>query len=145
MCVCLVLTDYNGLNELSPLFCVMSAMTIAVFLDRDGTLNQERGYLRDIEELVLISGAAKAVRRLNDTGILAILTTNQSGPARGYYDEAHIKALHDRLERLLAEEAGAKLDAIYYSPFLPNGSVPEYTQDSPCRKPGCQARCAPAG
>jgi D-glycero-D-manno-heptose 1,7-bisphosphate phosphatase len=113
-------------------------MTIAVFLDRDGTLNQERGYLRNIEELVLIPGAAQAVRKLNDLGILAILTTNQSGPARGYYGEDHVLALHHRLEKLLFDEAGAKLDAIYYSPYLPlpEGTVPDYTKDSPCRKPG---------
>ena len=111
-------------------------MKIAAFLDRDGTINQERGYLRQLDELVLISGAAQAVRKLNDAGILAILTTNQTGPARGYYDEAHVMALNSKLETLLKEEADAHLDAVYYSPYLLNGSVPEYSKDSACRKPG---------
>lgn len=107
----------------------------AVFLDRDGTLNQEVGYIRDVEALTLIPGAAQAVRRLNEAGLLAILTTNQSGVARGFYDEAHIDALHARLARLLADEAGARLDAVYYCPFHERGVVAAYCQDSPLRKP----------
>lgn len=110
-------------------------MTIAVFLDRDGTLNQEVGYIRDVEKLQLIPGAAQAVRALNDAGILAILVSNQSGPARGYYDEDHVKALHQRLVKLLDQEAEARLDALYYCPHLPNGIVEAYTRQCSCRKP----------
>ncbi len=110
-------------------------MTIAAFLDRDGTLNQEIGYIREVEKLELLPGAAQAVKKLNEAGVLAILTTNQSGVARGFYDEAHIHALHDRLAKLLWEEAGAKLDAIFYCPHHPRGAVEEYRQACSCRKP----------
>ncbi|MBK8191099.1 MAG: HAD family hydrolase [Vampirovibrionales bacterium] len=110
-------------------------MTIAVFLDRDGTLNQEAGYIREIDKLTLIPGAAQAVRRLNDAGLLSVLTTNQSGVARGFYDEAHILALHARLAQLLEAQAGARLDAYYYCPFHERGVVEAYRQDSPLRKP----------
>ena len=72
-----------------------------VFFDRDGTLNVEKGYLRKLDDLVLIEGAAAAVRRLNQSGIKAILVSNQSGAARGYYPLSHIESLHKRLARLL--------------------------------------------
>jgi D-glycero-D-manno-heptose 1,7-bisphosphate phosphatase len=110
-------------------------MTLACFLDRDGTLNQEKGYIRNVDDLALIEGAAHAVKRLNDAGVLAILTTNQTGAARGFYDEAHIQALHHRLEKLLWEEANAKLDAIFYCPHYPRGTVEPYTTQCDCRKP----------
>lgn len=110
-------------------------MSIAVFLDRDGTLNEEVGYIREVRNLQLISGAARAVSRLNDANIYAILTTNQSGPARGYYEESHVHALHQRLEALLKEEGGAWLDAVYYCPHHPRGSVEVFTKTCDCRKP----------
>ena len=110
-------------------------MTTAVFLDRDGTINEEVGYIRNVDDLRLISGAARSIRELNDADILTILTTNQSGPARGYYDETHVKALHARLEDLLDKEAGAWLDAIYYSPYLSGAPVEKYNKDADCRKP----------
>src|SRR5580658_7749428 len=89
-----------------------------VFLDRDGTLNKEIGYIHKVDDLVLIDGAAQAVLALNKANVAAILTTNQSGAARGYYPEAHIKNLNQRLEDLLKEQ-GAFLDAVYYCPHLP--------------------------
>ena len=107
----------------------------ACFLDRDGTLNQEKGYIRNVDDLALIAGAAQAVKRLNDAGVLAILTTNQTGAARGFYDETHIQALHARLEKLLWYEAAAKLYAIFYCPHYPRGSVELYAIDCICRKP----------
>lgn len=105
-----------------------------VFLDRDGTLNVELGYIADLNDLVLIPGAAEAVSRLNRLGIAAVLVTNQSGPARGYYPESHVQDLNQRLARLLAQE-GASLDAIYYCPHHAQGSVPEYAIACNCRKP----------
>jgi D-glycero-D-manno-heptose 1,7-bisphosphate phosphatase len=111
-------------------------MARAVFLDRDGTLNEEVGYIRHVPDLHLIPGAAQAVKRLNEAGLLAILTTNQTGPARGYYDEAHVQALNARLVSLLEIEAGAKLDAVYYCPHLETGSVAPYNIACTCRKPG---------
>lgn len=105
-----------------------------VFLDRDGTLNVEAGYIREVENLVLIDGAGEAIKKLNDAGIAAILVTNQTGAARGYYLEEHIHNLHKRLTALLAAE-GAHLDAIYYCPHLAEGSVDPYAIDCDCRKP----------
>jgi len=110
-------------------------MKIAVFLDRDGTLNVEKGYIRDVAEIELIPGAAQAVRRLNDSGLLCILTTNQTGAARGYYTIEHIHALNRRVSDLLSAEAGARLDAVYYCPHYDGGTVPEYTGACDCRKP----------
>ncbi|MBU6430256.1 MAG: HAD-IIIA family hydrolase, partial [Cyanobacteria bacterium REEB65] len=93
-------------------------MKPAVFLDRDGTVNEEVGYIRDLADMRLISGAAAAIARLNRAGIPAVLVTNQSGPARGYYDEGWVQGLNERLASLLQAE-GAYLDAIYYCPHLP--------------------------
>ena len=105
-----------------------------VFIDRDGTLNVEAGYIRELENLRLIEGAARSVERLNQAGVAAILVTNQTGAARGYYDEDHIKALNARLVALLEAE-GAFLDDVFYCPHLAEGVVPEYSEVCDCRKP----------
>lgn len=105
-----------------------------VFLDRDGTLNVEVGYIRNLEDLRLIDGAGEAIKRLNQKGIACVLVTNQTGAARGYYPEAHIHALNDRLTKLLKAE-GAFLDDVYYCPHLPEGIVAEFSQVCQCRKP----------
>ncbi len=110
-------------------------MTVAVFLDRDGTMNVEKGYIRNVDDLELIPGVAQAVRKLNDAGILAILTTNQTGAARGFYDVAHIHALNDRVAQLLKEQADAHLDAMFYCPHLAKGTVEEFAIECDCRKP----------
>lgn len=110
-------------------------MTSAVFLDRDGTLNVERGYIRDLDMMELIPGVARAVKKLNDYGFIVCLTTNQSGAARGFYEEDHIKALNQRVCDLLKQEAGAHLDGVYYCPHLKKSEIPEYAIDCKCRKP----------
>jgi D-glycero-D-manno-heptose 1,7-bisphosphate phosphatase len=110
----------------------------AVFLDRDGVLNIEAGYIHKLEDLNLIPGVAGAVRKLNDLGIFCCLVSNQAGPARDYYPQSHVENLHKRLCNLLDQEAQAKLDALYYCPYLspPEGGVnPEYTRWSTWRKP----------
>jgi D-glycero-D-manno-heptose 1,7-bisphosphate phosphatase len=110
----------------------------AVFLDRDGVLNIEAGYIREVENLKLIPGVAAAVRTLNDRGLFCCLVSNQSGPARNYYPQSHVVALHDRLCQLLHEEAGARLDALHYCPDLSQpegGTVPEFTRWTAWRKP----------
>ncbi|HHP7245463.1 MAG TPA: D-glycero-alpha-D-manno-heptose-1,7-bisphosphate 7-phosphatase [Elainellaceae cyanobacterium] len=110
----------------------------AVFLDRDGVLNIEAGYIRHVDNLKLIPGAARAVRKLNDCGWFCCLVSNQSGPARGYYPRSHVDALHDRLCQLLNDEAGAELDALYYCHDLspPDGGViPEFSRWTTWRKP----------
>jgi D-glycero-D-manno-heptose 1,7-bisphosphate phosphatase len=102
----------------------------AVFLDRDGTIIEDRDYLRDPDEVRLLPGAAAAVRRLNEAGLPAIVVTNQSGIARGLVTEAEYEATAARLDDLLA--AGhARLDARYHCPHLP-----EITGACECRKPG---------
>jgi len=107
----------------------------AVFLDRDGTITVERGHVTRPEDLELLDGAAGAVRALNDAGVLAVLVSNQSGVARGLMTEDDLAVVHGRLEGLL-REGGARLDAAYYCPYFAGGSVPRYTRDDPCRKPG---------
>lgn len=110
----------------------------AVFLDRDGVLNLEVGYIHRVEDLQLVPGAAAAVKRLNQQGLFCCLVSNQSGPARGYYPASHVEALHDRLCRLLQAEADAHLDALYYCPYLSppgGGTDPEYARWSTWRKP----------
>ena len=110
----------------------------AVFLDRDGVLNVEVGYIHRVEDLKLISGVAKAVRSLNDLGLFCCLVSNQSGPARNFYPKSHIDDLHQRLIEELEKEASAHLDAIYYCPYLSptaGGTNPEFTAWSSWRKP----------
>jgi D-glycero-D-manno-heptose 1,7-bisphosphate phosphatase len=106
----------------------------AVFLDRDGTINVEAGYIRELDKLQLMPGAAGAIRKLNDQGVLVFVATNQSGPARGYYPESHVLDLNRRLTDLLAAE-GAHVDGVFYCPHLPDGTVPEFTLACDCRKP----------
>lgn len=110
----------------------------AVFLDRDGVLNVEKGYIFQVEDLELIPGAAAAVRRLNDAGFFCCLISNQAGPARDYYPLSHVEALHERLVRLLKAEGDAHLDALHYCPYLspPEGGInPEYALWGTWRKP----------
>jgi D-glycero-D-manno-heptose 1,7-bisphosphate phosphatase len=106
----------------------------AVFLDRDGTLNEEVNYLHKIENFEWIPGAPEAIRRLNALGVPVLVVTNQSGVARGYYDEATVDRLHAWMNEQLAE-IGAKIDAFYYCPYHPDGDVEEYRALSHCRKP----------
>ena len=106
------------------------AVKRAVFLDRDGTLIHDPGYLRSPGEVRLLPEAREAIRRLNDAGILAIVVTNQSGIARGLLTLEDYQATARRLEELLRTD-GAHLDAQYFCPHLP-----EITGPCDCRKPG---------
>lgn len=111
----------------------------AVFLDRDGTLNEERGHLSRAEDLELLPGVATAVRRLNRAGRLAVLLTNQPVVARGECSEQELAGIHARLETLLGLE-GAYLDGLYYCPHHPDRGFPgeraELKGPCACRKPG---------
>jgi D-glycero-D-manno-heptose 1,7-bisphosphate phosphatase len=109
-------------------------MNRAVFLDRDGTVNEEVGYLRDLAALKLIPGAAEAIRRLNASGCKVVLVTNQSGVARGYFPESLVHQAHDLLVAMLGKE-GARLDGIYYCPHHPRAGNSHYTRECDCRKP----------
>ena len=106
----------------------------AVFVDRDGTLTVERGYITRPEDLELIAGAAEAVRALNDAGVPVVLVSNQSGVARGLMTEEDMAKVHEALESLLSAE-GARLDAAYYCPNHPDVPDPRYSRDASCRKP----------
>ena len=102
----------------------------AVFLDRDGTIIEDVHYLRDKEQVRLLPGAANAIKRLNASGLLAIVVTNQSGIARGLLSRNDYQVAERRVDELLAQD-GAKLDAHYFCPHLP-----ELTGPCDCRKPG---------
>ncbi len=106
----------------------------AVFLDRDGTLNEEVDYLHKPEDLVLIPGAAEAVARLNAAGIPVVVVTNQSGIGRGFYDWPDFSAVMGRMDDLLAQ-AGARIDAVYVSPHHEKGQGDYAIPDHPDRKP----------
>ena len=102
----------------------------AVFLDRDGTIIEDTGFVADPAEVRLLPGAASAIARLNRAGIPAIVVTNQSGIARGLLDEAGYSAVARRLDALL-DAAGARLDADYHCPHHP-----DFGGTCECRKPG---------
>jgi D-glycero-D-manno-heptose 1,7-bisphosphate phosphatase len=105
-------------------------MAKAVFLDRDGTIVEDPGFLHEPEKVKLLPGAAAAIRRLNDAGYLAIVVTNQSGIARGRFTVADYEAVQQRLGALLAAQ-GARLDGAYFCPHHP-----QFTGPCDCRKPG---------
>lgn len=106
----------------------------AVFLDRDGTINEEVGYVNHIDRLILLPRVAQAIRLLNETGFKAIVITNQAGVARGYFRESLVHEIHRKIQESLAKE-GAHLDGIYYCPHHPDVGSPPYRQKCRCRKP----------
>jgi D-glycero-D-manno-heptose 1,7-bisphosphate phosphatase len=107
----------------------------AIFLDRDGTLLVEVGYLNHPSQVAPYQFAAEALKLARQAGFLLILVTNQSGIARGYLSEAELGAIHDRMEGIL-RESGAELDGIYYCPHHAKGTIEGYAKDCACRKPG---------
>ncbi len=109
-------------------------MNRAVFLDRDGTVNEEVGYLNDLARLKLLPGAAEAIVKLNRAGLKVVIVTNQSGVARGYFTESFVHETHALLTRMLAER-GALLDGIYYCPHHPKAGNSHLTVECDCRKP----------
>jgi D-glycero-D-manno-heptose 1,7-bisphosphate phosphatase len=106
----------------------------AAFLDRDGVLNVDHGYTFKPGDFELMPAAAAAVRRLNAAGYIVIVVTNQSGVARGYYTEADVKAFNAHMHEVLQAE-GACIDAFYYCPHHPEGTVKELAIRCDCRKP----------
>lgn len=107
----------------------------AAFLDRDGVLNVDRGYTHRPDQLEWIDGAPEAVHLLNEAGYIVIVVTNQSGVARGFYDEHAVRRFHAHMQAALKSHA-AHIDAFYYCPHHPNGTVKEYALRCNCRKPG---------
>jgi len=110
----------------------------AIFLDRDGTINKYVGFLRNVDEFELMPGVAEAIRKINNSGYLAIVVTNQPVIARGEVTVPELQLIHNKMETLLGAE-GAYLDAIYYCPHHPHkgyeGEIPELKIDCDCRKP----------
>jgi D-glycero-D-manno-heptose 1,7-bisphosphate phosphatase len=107
----------------------------AVFLDRDGVVNDQTAFVNKPDDFRLLSGAAAAIRRLNEAGVPVVVVTNQGGIALGYLTEDDLAAIHTRMAELLAAE-GARVDKVYFCPYYPNGTIPRYSKDSPDRKPG---------
>ena len=109
-------------------------MRRAVFLDRDGVICTEESYISDPRQLRLIPGAVEAIRLFNQSGLAAVVITNQSGVARGFFPEEAIADMNLAMKELL-KEYGACLDGIYYCPHHPEGIIEPYRKECDCRKP----------
>ena len=108
----------------------------AVFLDRDGTIIEDVGFLRHLDQIVFFPWSIDAIRALNRAGLPVVVITNQSGIARGILTEALVDETHRRIDERLAA-GGARIDAYYYCPHHPEGKVEPYVRTCDCRKPGC--------
>ncbi|XOF32630.1 MAG: D-glycero-beta-D-manno-heptose 1,7-bisphosphate 7-phosphatase [Candidatus Electrothrix sp. YB6] len=106
----------------------------AVFLDRDGTVNEQMGYINHISRFILLPGAAQAIRLLNEHDIPVVVVTNQSGLARGYFPLSLLDEIHAEMERRLAKE-DAHIDGLYICPHHPEAKEEQYRKDCNCRKP----------
>jgi len=106
----------------------------ALFIDRDGTINEQMGYINHMSRFVIFPGVSEAVRLLNENHFLAIVVSNQSGVARGYHPIGLVHELHAYLQGFLKKQ-GAAIDGIFFCPHHSRGTVPEYTRTCHCRKP----------
>jgi D-glycero-D-manno-heptose 1,7-bisphosphate phosphatase len=106
----------------------------AVFMDRDGTISDEVGYINHASRFRLFPYSAAAIKHLNENGWLAIVVTNQAGVARGYFPEAMIETVHTDMKKQV-DDAGGRIDAIYYCAHHPSVGEPPYRFDCDCRKP----------
>lgn len=106
----------------------------AVFMDRDGTITEEVGYVNHPSRLRLFDWTIPAIRQLNRAGLKAVVITNQAGVARGYFTEELVNEVHGLLRKQI-ESAGAHLDGVYYCPHHPSVGAPPYRRDCQCRKP----------
>jgi D-glycero-D-manno-heptose 1,7-bisphosphate phosphatase len=109
-------------------------MQAAVFLDRDGTINEQMGYINHISRFVMLPRAASGIRLLNEKGIAVVVVSNQSGLARGYFPESLIAEVHAKMNGALAE-AGAHVDGIYVCPHHPEAKEERFRLNCDCRKP----------
>jgi D-glycero-D-manno-heptose 1,7-bisphosphate phosphatase len=122
--------DFARAQQLLPSFMHRPA----AFLDRDGILNRDDGYVHKSEDIVWMDGAIEAVRWLNEKGFYVFVITNQGGVAHGYYEEQHVHDLHDWMQQQM-QRHGAHIDAFEHCPFHPEGVVERYRQESELRKP----------
>jgi len=106
----------------------------AVFLDRDGTLVEEAGYLDRLDRLAFFPYSVDAVRLLNRAGFAVVVVTNQAGVARGMFDDAFVTTVHRRIGEVM-DAGGARIDGFYHCPHHPDGTVAEYRRACDCRKP----------
>jgi D-glycero-D-manno-heptose 1,7-bisphosphate phosphatase len=106
----------------------------AAFIDRDGTINIDGGYINHPDRFFIYPFAAQAVRMLNLAGYLCVIVTNQSGIGKGFYDLPLMERIHKKMLTYFESE-GAKIDGIYYCPHDPNAKISEYRTDCDCRKP----------
>lgn len=112
----------------------MRDKNVAVFIDRDGTINEEAGYINHIDRFKLLPNTAAAIHLLNLNNIKAVVVTNQAGVARGYFQECLIKDVHNRLIETLKKDS-AYIDGIYYCPHHPEAGSDKYRKRCRCRKP----------
>lgn len=112
----------------------MRKLKRAAFLDRDGTINVEKGYLYKKEDFEYLEGAIEGLRMLQDSGYTLVIVTNQSGIARGYYSEEDFHRLMDWMILDLKEKE-IHIEKVYYCPHHPKGKIEKYTKDCNCRKP----------
>ncbi|MFP1922288.1 D-glycero-beta-D-manno-heptose 1,7-bisphosphate 7-phosphatase [Lonsdalea quercina] len=112
----------------------MATSVPAIFLDRDGTINVDHGYVHEIDQFQFIDGVIDALRELKSMGFALVLITNQSGIARGKFTEDQFMQLTEWMDWSLADR-GVDLDGIYFCPHHPEGSQEEYRQTCDCRKP----------
>jgi D-glycero-D-manno-heptose 1,7-bisphosphate phosphatase len=117
-----------------PQSAIRNPQSKAIFIDRDGTINEDLGYIATAGDLIIYPWVAEAVRLINDAGLKAIVVTNQSGIARGMYTEGDLTAVHDRLIDQLGGQ-GARIDAVYYCPHHPDYGSERYRKECQCRKP----------
>lgn len=106
----------------------------AIFMDRDGTICEEVGYVNHLSRSRLLPGSAEAIKLANDADFLVIVATNQSGVARGLFDEALVQEVNRQMVARV-REAGARIDAVYYCPHHPREGSPPFRQECDCRKP----------
>jgi D-glycero-D-manno-heptose 1,7-bisphosphate phosphatase len=106
----------------------------AVFLDRDGTINEQMGYINHSSRFILLPGVAAAIARLNAHNIPVVVVTNQSGLARGYFPKSLLNEVHEKMTVQLAAE-GAHIDGLYICPHHPEAKEEQYRQTCDCRKP----------
>ena len=109
-------------------------MKAAAFIDRDGVINEERGFVHRSADFEFIPGSVQALRALQAAGYQLVVITNQSGIARGMYSEAQYHELEAHMRARLAE-SGVTLDSVQYCPHLPDATDPRYRNDCECRKP----------